>query len=76
MKVESGPKSMVPEDDFTVVTRGLAGAGAVEIPFRKLARVIDRSGQCLSRKRRQRRRHALEKLCFFGEHAGGLRVSV
>jgi len=41
---------MVPKDDFTVVTRGLAGAGAVEVPFRKLAGVINGSGQGLSKR--------------------------
>jgi hypothetical protein len=55
---KDGVKSMVPKDDFTVVTRSLAGAGAVEVPFRKLARVINGSGQCLS-KVSQRRCHAL-----------------
>lgn len=62
---------MIPKDDFTVVTRSLAGAGAVEIPFWKLARVINRSGERLSKKGRQRS-HALD---FFSlEHAGGLAV--
>jgi hypothetical protein len=41
-------ESVAPKDDFTVVTGGLAGAGSVEVPLRKLARVINRSGQRLT----------------------------
>ena len=72
--MKNGVRSMVPKDDFTVVTRSLACAGAVEVPFRKLARIIHRSGQRLMSKRQSEELSCTWKLFWFWENARELSI--